>query len=71
MALVYGHTGDREAGFIGSHLAEQLLKDGQQVVAIDNLSTGSLERINKTINWQPKTSLTKSLQVIIDSFKGS
>ena len=29
------------AGFIGSHLAERLLKDGNTVAVIDNLSTGS------------------------------
>jgi UDP-glucose 4-epimerase len=33
------------AGFIGSHMAERLLKDGQEVVVIDNLSTGSLKNI--------------------------
>ena len=33
------------AGFIGSHLAEQLLKDDNKVVVIDNLSTGSLKNI--------------------------
>jgi UDP-glucose 4-epimerase len=33
------------AGFIGSHLAEVLLAQGQQVVAIDNLSTGRMENI--------------------------
>jgi UDP-glucose 4-epimerase len=33
------------AGFIGSHLAEHLLKDGGEVVVIDNLSTGSLKNI--------------------------
>ncbi|HOD18053.1 MAG TPA: GDP-mannose 4,6-dehydratase [Candidatus Cloacimonadota bacterium] len=33
------------AGFIGSHLAERLLKDGHQVEIIDNLSTGRLENI--------------------------
>jgi len=33
------------AGFIGSHLAERLLKDGNEVIAIDNLSTGSLKNI--------------------------
>ncbi len=33
------------AGFIGSHLAERLLKDGHDVAAVDNLSTGSLKNI--------------------------
>jgi UDP-glucose 4-epimerase len=33
------------AGFIGSHLAEALLAQGQRVVVIDDLSTGRLENI--------------------------
>jgi UDP-glucose 4-epimerase len=33
------------AGFIGGHLCEALIQQGQQVVAIDDLSTGSLENI--------------------------
>ena len=33
------------AGFIGSHLADHLLLNQHQVVAIDDLSTGSLENI--------------------------
>jgi UDP-glucose 4-epimerase len=33
------------AGFIGSHLAEKLLERGEQVVLLDNLSTGSMENI--------------------------
>jgi len=33
------------AGFIGSHLAERLLTDGNKVVVVDNLSTGSLKNI--------------------------
>jgi UDP-glucose 4-epimerase len=33
------------AGFIGSHLAEQLLNRGQEVTVIDNLSTGQFENI--------------------------
>jgi UDP-glucose 4-epimerase len=34
------------AGFIGSHLAEHLLAAGHEVVAIDDLSTGSLDNIS-------------------------
>ncbi len=33
------------AGFIGSHLAESLLARGQEVVILDDLSTGSLQNI--------------------------
>ena len=33
------------AGFIGSHLAERLVKDGNEVLVVDILSTGSLENI--------------------------
>jgi UDP-glucose 4-epimerase len=33
------------AGFIGSHLAEALIGQGQPVTAIDNLSTGRIENI--------------------------
>jgi UDP-glucose 4-epimerase len=33
------------AGFIGSHLAEQLLADGDSVAVVDDLSTGSLANI--------------------------
>jgi UDP-glucose 4-epimerase len=33
------------AGFIGSHLAERLLENGDHVVLLDNLSTGSMDNI--------------------------
>ncbi|NQU79194.1 NAD-dependent epimerase/dehydratase family protein, partial [Candidatus Woesearchaeota archaeon] len=33
------------AGFIGSNLVEELVKKGEDVVAIDNLSTGHIENI--------------------------
>ena len=41
--MVYLITGG--AGFIGSHLAERLLELGDQVLLMDNLSTGSMENI--------------------------
>ena len=34
------------AGFIGSHLSEAYLENGDEVYIIDDLSTGSLENIN-------------------------
>ncbi len=33
------------AGFIGSHLAEKLLENGEEVVIVDNLSTGSKDNV--------------------------
>src|SRR6202050_5430379 len=33
------------AGFLGSHLCEELLRRGQRVICIDNLETGSLANI--------------------------
>lgn len=35
------------AGFIGSHLGQRLLDNGDRVIAIDNLSTGSLRNISE------------------------
>src|SRR6202521_4951279 len=41
--MVYLITGG--AGFVGSHLAERLLDRGDEVLLLDNLSTGSMENI--------------------------
>jgi UDP-glucose 4-epimerase len=41
--LVYLITGG--AGFLGSHLADRLLERGDEVLLMDNLSTGSMENI--------------------------
>jgi len=42
------------AGFIGSHLAEKLVEQGNQVTIIDNLNTGkekNLKHIEKKIDF--------------------
>ena len=49
------------AGFIGSHLAEALLAQGDSVISLDDLSTGSLENLD-AIKANPKfTSVTGSI----------
>jgi len=47
MARRYLITGG--AGFIGSHLAERLLRDGHRVTALDDLSTGRIENISSLL----------------------
>ena len=44
----FGITGG--AGFIGSHIAEQLINTGHNVTVIDNLSNGKKENLNKIID---------------------
>ena len=34
------------AGFLGSHLCDRFLKEGCQVIAMDNLLTGNIENID-------------------------
>lgn len=50
------------AGFIGSHLAEKLLKDGNQVVGIDNLQTGSRDNLSDFINDKKFTFLERDIE---------
>ena len=40
------------SGFIGSHLVERLLKDGKQVVVLDDLSTGNNDNL-KSVSANP------------------
>jgi len=39
------------AGFIGSHLVDRVIKDGYEVIVIDNLSTGRKENLNPKANF--------------------
>lgn len=57
------------AGFIGSNLAEELLKQGNEVIVIDDLSTGNYENIKglKDINFV-QGSIT-DLDLLKKSFK--
>ena len=46
------------AGFIGSHLCEKLLKEGHEVICMDDFSTGLIENIQHLIN-EPNFQLIK------------
>ncbi len=39
------------AGFIASHLVDRLIKEGHEVVVVDNLSTGKRKNINREANF--------------------
>lgn len=41
------------AGFIGSHLVDKLIEKGEQVVVVDNLSTGRKENLNPKAIFYP------------------
>ena len=43
------------AGFIGSHLATRLLDRGDQVLVLDDLSTGAMENIEHLVDRLPAT----------------
>jgi UDP-glucuronate decarboxylase len=38
------------AGFLGSHLSESLVRDGDEVIIIDNLSTGHVRNLERTLS---------------------
>lgn len=56
------------AGFIGSHITDRLIKDGHNVVVLDNLSTGKKEQVNKKAKFV-KVDI-KNLEEIKPHFKG-
>jgi UDP-N-acetylglucosamine 4-epimerase len=47
------------AGFIGSHLTHALLKRGHEVIAVDNLWTGSTKNIYEAIHPLPKEAFSR------------
>ena len=38
------------AGFLGSHLCDKLISEGNKVICLDNFSTGSKENISHLLN---------------------
>lgn len=54
------------AGFIGSHIIEKILNSGEEVICIDNLSTGNLNNLSKWINHPKFTFLKFDIENYID-----
>ena len=55
------------AGYIGSHIAETLIKNKKKIYIVDNLSTGSRKLINKKANFYKVDILQKDkIKKIID-----
>jgi UDP-glucose 4-epimerase len=61
------------AGFIGSNLVDKLVKEGHEVVVLDNLSTGQLKNIEHTKDKIEfiNIDLSKQATELKDIFKGS
>jgi UDP-glucose 4-epimerase len=47
------------AGFIGSHLVDRLVQEGQEVVVVDNLSSGKRKNLNRAAEFY-KTDIQSS-----------
>ncbi len=57
------------AGFIGSHLVDALILAGHQVLVIDDLSSGSLQNINKQAVFQQMSITDDALQTVVLDFQ--
>ena len=56
------------AGFIGSHVVDDLICDGHNVLVIDNLSTGNLENLNPKAKFENLDITDASLSDIMKAF---
>lgn len=57
------------AGFIGSHIVDRLILEGDEVVVVDNLSTGKERNINKGAKFYKLDILHSKLEKIIKKEK--
>ena len=57
------------AGFIGSHIVDDLVSDGHQVLVIDDLSTGNFDNINPKADFENLDITNSRISAVIKSFE--
>jgi len=60
------------AGFLGSHLCDRLLADGNEVVCLDNLFSSCKENIalaREKLAWEPRVPLEEGLRDTVAYFR--
>lgn len=57
------------AGFIGSHLVNRLVEEGNQVIVVDDLSKGRIENINVKVEFQKVDVTSKKFLELIKKIK--
>tara|TARA_B100000686_G_scaffold59566_1_gene64045 strand:+ start:1175 stop:2098 length:924 start_codon:yes stop_codon:yes gene_type:complete len=57
------------AGFIGSHIVDDLVSDGHQVLVIDDLSTGNFNNINPKADFENLDITNSRISAVIKSFE--
>ncbi|NLF24845.1 MAG: NAD-dependent epimerase/dehydratase family protein, partial [Deltaproteobacteria bacterium] len=56
------------AGFIGSHIVEDLLSRKHEVLVVDNLSTGSRQNLPSGCSFEEIDIRSKDLGVVLEKF---
>jgi UDP-glucose 4-epimerase len=56
------------AGFVGSHLSERLIEDGEEVRVVDDLSSGSLDNL-ATIREHPRFTFTEDTVLDLETLE--
>ena len=54
------------AGFLGSHLCEELINRGNEVVCVDNLITGSMQNLAQVLDRPEMTFLHQDVSSLVD-----
>ena len=55
------------AGFIGSHLINMLLKNGNEVVCIDNLSNGKIQFLTRLFDKEEFNQMKSKIEDLLNN----